>query len=494
MPPPRRGRPPGAPTAGDGGASETGWLDPKTGQPLSASDLVGYAIVANAQGVLHTVERVTDVSGQEFFEFAIADPSLLKAFGFLDPRAGTVGPAGRAPPTFASTQAAQTQQEEFLAAQAKLNRQADIEAAELLAEQQAQETRLGTLSTLISDFLDAQSQARNTLANLQPDPFRFAAVAGGTAPFGTTPQQGFQKQLQQFASAPTPTVDPNATADELQATIDELTGAQPPEAPGGFGAAGGANIPLPPPGESVAVRVGEKGEEVLEISAQGVRVIPLGGNFAHGGTIGDFDFQKIKFDKSTLFPALTTSGIFSSLGFSRLPRVKFGEQGRLNLRGKRGAGVFGRLGIAPSFVQKIGSPEVFIVDPETGERRLLGTGALKQVNPRDIVRVPDIEAFGPLGATKFTGAEARRGFGEIGERPSAFTEFSAPIVEPTTGVLLPAPFMVAEQLNQLRVTNPTRFNLLLSAYKAAGVPPQAVIGALQSGLSFGEERGAVGLR
>jgi hypothetical protein len=457
-----------------------------------------YGIDPNSPAANIIRQRIADgePANDVFLEFA----ALGQTGPFAD--TGAVG-AGRAPPAFSSTQVAQTQAEEFArgervggqefsAAQTELNRQADIDAALLREEGANRRDRLGALTRLIDSFLNQQAQARDTLANLQPDPFRFAAVASGTAPFGTTPQQGFQKQLQQFASAPTPTVDPNATAGELQATIDELTGARPPEAPGVFGAAGGANIPLPPPGESVAVRVGEQGEEVLEISAQGVRVIPLGGNFAHGGTIGDFEFQKVKFDKESLFPALTTSGIFS--GFSNLPRVTFGQQGRLNLPSGRGAGVFGRLGIAPSFVQGVGRPEVFIVDPETGQRRLLGGGALKLVNPADIVRVPDIEAFGPLGATKLGGAEARESFGQIGERPSAFTEFSAPIVEPTTGVLLPAPFMVAEQLNQLRVTNPTRFNLLLSAYKSAGVPPQAVVGALQSGLSFGEERGAVGLR
>lgn len=485
MPPPTRGRPAGTPET-----SQTGWFDPKTGDPLSNVDLLGYAIVANAQGVLHTVQRVTDLSGKEFFEFSIADPSLLKDLGFLPPTGGAGG-AGSAPPSFASTQAAQTQAEEFTEEQAELNRQAAKDAAELLAEQQAQETRLGTLTSLISDFLNAQSQARNTLANLQPDAFAFAAASGGVAQFGTTPQQGFQEQLEQFASAPVPTANPNATSGELQATIDELTGVRGPEAPTTFGAAGGANIPLPPPGESVAVRVGEQGEEVLEISAQGVRVIPLGGNFAHGGTIGDFDFQEIKFNKETLFPALTTSGIFS--GFSNLPRVTFGQQGRLNLPSGRGAGVFGRLGIAPSFVQKIGSSEVFFVDPETGQRRLLGGNALKLVDPSDIVRVPDVKAFGPLGATRLGRKEALGTLGKVRDT-SAFTKFSAPIVEPTTGVLLPAPFTVAEELNQLRVTNPTRFNLLLSAYKSAGVPPLAVIGALQSGLTFGEERGAVGLR
>jgi hypothetical protein len=223
-----------------------------------------------------------------------------------------------------------------------------------------------------------------------------------------------------------------------------------------------------------------------------VRVIPLGGNFAHGGTIGDFDFQKIKFNKETLFPALGTSGIFE--GFGRVPTGILGLAGRLNLGGaRRGKGFLERLGIQPSFVQQVGKPGVFFVDPDTGERQRLGKRALKLVNPADIVRVPRVGAFGPRIQGKFGRAEALATLGEVRD-PSSFTRFSAPIREPTTGALLPAPFMVAEQLNQLRVNNPTRFNLLLSAYKSAGVPPAAVISALQSGLTFGEERGAVGLR
>ena len=430
--------------------------------------------------------------GGEFFTQEEVDALIATGKFPEEPKAGG---AGRAPPAFSSTQAAQTQQEEFLAAQAELNRQADIDAAALLAETRGKETRLSTLTSLISDFLNQQSQARNTLANLQPDPFRFAAVAGGVAPFGTTPQQGFQEQLQQFASAPTPTVGPNADMPTLDSAIAGLTGAHAPTAPGVFSAAGGANIPLPAPGQSVAVKVGEKrpdggSEEILRVTSQGVEVIPLAGGFAHGGSIGDFDFQKIDFNKETLLPALGTSGIFSG---GRVPQATFGSAGRLNLGGGRGKSFLQSFGIQPSFVQGIGSSEVFFVDPQTGQRRLLGGNALQLVDPGDITRVQNPANFGQLGAERLGREEALQTLGQVRDT-TAFTKFSAPIVEPTTGTLLPAPFTVAAELNQLAVTNPQAFNLLLSAYDAAGVPAQAVISSIQSSLSFGAERGAVGLR
>ena len=441
---------------------------------------------------------------------------------------GTTG-TGSAP-SFASTQAAQTQAETFEQAQADRDAriaaiaasslvqadkdaaiariQAESEAATVrrdfdreqnaLAEEAAlKRQRLGVLSSLISDFMGAQSQARNTLANLPADDFRFAAVAGGVAPFGATPQQGFQGQLQNLISAPVPTADPSGSAASLEHAIGQLQGFQAPTAPV-FGAAGGASIPLPAPGQSVAVRVGEEGEEILKVSAQGVEVIPLGGNFAHGGTIGDFNFQEIPFDRESLLPAFTTSGIFPQ----GLPRgEQLPDQSIAGFTGGLGfpQGFFKQLGVRPQFVSKFGSDEIFFRDPTTpGQFRLVTdtaqSGATGMIQPGSVTQFADLSQFGTLGSTAIGGEELSRTLARGGERPSAFTKFSAPIIEPTTGVLLPAPFMVAEQMNQLRLRNPTMFNLLLSAYSSAGVPPQAVLGGIESSLSFGAERGAVGLR
>ena len=169
-------------------------------------------------------------------------------------------PSGPSAPAFSSTQAAQTQRETFDREQARILAEANLASGQASREFQTEQNRLAeeaalkrgrlsTLTDLIQSFVGAQSQARDTLANLPSDDFRFAAVAGGIAPFGTTPQQGFQQQLQQIASAPVPTADPNASLPSIESAIQGLTGANVPLSPQVFGAqsglAGGGTVPAP---------------------------------------------------------------------------------------------------------------------------------------------------------------------------------------------------------------------------------------------------------
>ncbi len=429
------------------------------------------------------------------------------------------GGAGRAPPSFPSTQAAQTQAETFAREQAQRDAAIAAQAATLAAERAAEQDRLdrefreeqnrlaeeaalkrgrlSTLTDLIQSFVASQSQARDTLANLQPDPFRFAAVAGGIAPFGVTPQQGFTEQLQNFASAPAPTADPNASLPSIESAIQGLTGAQVPLAPQTFGLAGGGTVA--PSAQPQSFLVGEKGPEVMTVTAQGVQVTPLVGGMQEGGAIG-FPFEPIEFDRSTLLPALGTSGIFGSLGFESLPASRLGSSGIAsggNVQVEGGEIGFGttlsRLGIAPRLVRNATTGAIFFRNP-SGELQHLSPTAFRQagIDISDVVNLnaTEISRLGSFGADLH---QAPPPFSAT-QQPSPFTKFSQPIVEPTTGTLLPAPFMVAEDLNQLRVNQPFKFNLLLSAYRSAGVPVEAVLGSLQSSLSFGQERGSVGLR
>lgn len=388
---------------------------------------------------------------------------------------------------------------EFEAEQDRLGREATAEQNRLAQEAANKRQRLGVLSDLIQGFVSSQAQARTTLANLQPDPFRFAAVAGGIAPFGVTPQQGFQEQLQQFAGAPVPQFDPNAGLPSIESAIQGLTGAQVPLPPQVFGAAGGASIPAPPPGQSVAVKVGERGEEVLRITAQGVEVIPLAGGMQAGGTIGfpfePIPFEPVEIDAETLLPALETSGIFGSLGFDQLPTAQrfspfrglFPQGGRTGFH----PGNLERLGIRPGLIRFSDDPTVFFRNPQTGE--LQPFTSLEQFGEAGFGR-GNITTLRPAarGEFEFGGAFTERPIST--EARSPFTRFSAPIIEPTTQTLLPAPFMVARQMNRLRLTDPFKFNLLLSAYKSAGVPATAVLSGVQSALPFGQERGSIGLR
>jgi hypothetical protein len=427
------------------------------------------------------------------------------------------GPGAPSAPSFASTQAAQAQQEafvreqdrlnrEFRAEQERLGREASEEAARIAEEAAHKRNRLSTLTDLIQMFVGSQTQARDILANLQPDQFRFAAVAGGITPFGVTPQQGFQEQLQQFAGAPVPTADPNAPLPSIESAIEGLTGAQVPLPPTTFGMAKGGTVA--PSAQPQSFLVGEKGPEVMTVTAQSVQVTPLVGGMQAGGTVG-FPFEPIKFDVSTLTPALATSGIFGSLGLTDIPfRQPPGMTPAFpstfqdaRSRGGRGVGLTGETLIA-------GFPHLKTMGIQPRIVRDISTGAIYQITGNTRQRITNLEALQGLAPSDVTGALTAEIFQMAPNegpslstlpqapttQPSPFTKFSTPIIEPTTGAVLPAPFMVAEQLNKLRLTNPSLFNLMLSAYTTAGVPAEAVMGSMQQALVFGQERGNIGLR
>jgi hypothetical protein len=425
---------------------------------------------------------------------------------------------GGSAPSFASTQAAQTQAEEFERGERIAGQEFSAEENRLAEEAALKRGRLSTLTDLIQSFVASQSQARDTLANLQPDPFRFAAVAGGIAPFGVTPQQGFTEQLQQFASAPAPTADPNASLPSIESAIQGLTGASVPLSPATFGAAEGVVIEMargadggysaaPLPFDVQARLVGENPDgtvnrttEVMITSSQGTAIIPLGKGAQDGGF---FPFQPIPFTRESLLPALTTSGIFQE--GQNIPR------GRMlpdqSIAGFAGMGGHSRsflenLGVSPRFISPFGQNEIFFRDPNTpGQFRLvtdrpqLGGSATGQIQPGSVVQVSDLGQFGTLRNERFgIGANELRDQSAMVRDVPPFTRFSAPLFEPTTGTMLPAPFMVASEMNRLRLTNPGAFNLLLSAYESAGMPAMSVLSTIQQALPFGQARSAVGLR
>lgn len=508
--------------------------------------------------------------GKDFVEKAEFD-FLVKNGRFPTDEELGIFSGGGGTTSFASTQAAQTQAEAFQREQDRLSREfqanqdrialeARAEGNRLAEEAALKRGRLSTLTDLIQSFAASQSQARDTLANLQPDAFRFAAVAGGIAPFGVTPQQGFTEQLQQFASAPVPTADPNASLPSIENAIQGLTGANVPLSPQVFGAAGGARIPAPAPGQSIAVKVGEKGEEVLRITAQGVEVIPLAGGMQEGGAIG-FPFEPIPFDANTAFPTLGRTGIFG--GFQGFPRattsgrsgvgpgprlVRFGDSGTVfaidpltgqargissldvfNRSGFSGANVeslgaaakggfqFGsslteplgfnpdvlsRLGVDPGLVRFGDDPGVFFRDPRTDALRQFRSAEQFQGLGFDF---GNVTALDPASRGGFDfGPGLGQGFQPpiSTDTPSPFTRFSVPVIEPTTGTILPNPATVASQLNRLRLTDPATFNLLLNAYETAVTPAgnsagfgaANVLATIQASLPFGQERTLTGLR
>ena len=379
-------------------------------------------------------------------------------------------------------------QNEFATAERLATEEFAAEQNRLSEEGALQRNRLNVLSSLLSDLAGAQSQARTTLANLQPDPFAFAAAKGGRLQVGTTPQQAFQQELQQTVSATPPAIDPNASAESLQAAINQLTGQQAPTAPTAFGLAAGGTVK--PSAQPQSFLVGEKGPEVMTVTAQGVQVTPLVGGMQTGGTAL---FEPVPFDRESLFPALEDAGIFGSLGINQLPVTVRDPNQEIRGTGFPGATTFSQLGTPPRLVRDVTTSAVFLI--ENGQRRFISTAAFEAAgfNQNQIVQLPgsEIIQLGPVA-----GSDVPIGFRQptSATQPSAFTRPASPIIEPTTGVALPSITEVAEQLNQLRVTRPFMFNLILSAYRSAGVPVDALLGGVQSSLSFGLERGAVGLR
>ncbi|KKN75292.1 hypothetical protein LCGC14_0382910, partial [marine sediment metagenome] len=319
--------------------------------------------------------------------------------------------------------------------------------------------------------------------------------AGGIAPFGTTPQQGFQQQLQQFAGASVPQFDPSGSAASLDPIIAQLTGGQAPQQPQAFGApgmAGGGTVTPAPQPQSFLV--GEKGPEVMTVTSQGVQVTPLAGGMAEGGVLG-FPFEPIDFTKETLLPALGTSGIFGSLGFDQIPTAFQGPNAGIR-RQQDGIVPFGggltRLGIQPSLIRFGDDPSVFFRNAQ-GELQHIPSRAAFEGAGFDF---GNVVSFDPSRRGQFNfGSPVAENF-QVPiptTQPSAFTPFTAPIIEPTTGTLLPAPFTVASQLNKLRLTDPFTFNLLLSAYESAGVPAVDVLATVQQALPFGQARTNIGL-
>ncbi|KKL04056.1 hypothetical protein LCGC14_2619890, partial [marine sediment metagenome] len=428
-------------------------------------------------------------------------------------RSAPSGP-GPSAPAWASTQAAADWEAQQAGIQRtwqderdRLDREATAEQNRLAEEAVTKRNRLGVLSDLIQGFLSAQTQSRADLARLE-NPFRFAAVAGGIMPFGVTPHEGLRTQLQQFASASAPQLAQDAGMAQIDAAIAGLQGAQqPPQAPPMFGMAEGGVIEMrkgsdgsyemaPSPYKAYLVGEGRHGEgitagtaEVIIPTSRGITVIPLAGGMQAGGTIG-FPFEPIKYDVETMMPALATSGIFGSLGLGGIPTRTGFTAGGESVTGNFGA--LSRLGIQPRFVRDLESGKIFRT--EGGTRQWVSNPqAMAGINPADIMAgLPsEIARFAPTLGTPLSTLPQQQ---IPTTQPSAFTRRPVPIIEPTTGTLLPAPFMVASQLNKLLLTNPNAFNLLLSAYDAAGEPAMSVLSTMQAALPTGRERGIIGMR
>lgn len=452
----------------------------------------GIPIIVNGQIIGWNI-------GGEFFTQEEVDALIATGKFPEEPKTGT----GPSVPSFASTQAAQTQQEQFLQAQAARDaqiaeqtaaarvqaEQAAAEARRVFDEEQAEidrelrlrEARLATARDLVGIRSAEAREARTQGVSLAgDDPFRFTAIARGLAgPTGTTPSAAFKGNLAQAGNFQAPDLtglDSNA----LESVIGKLSQSNVPQggtlgfAHGGTIGAAGAR-----PGDgSRAIEVGEAGPEILILRPDGsVEVVPKMGSAQFGG---EFDLGGF----TSLFRSLRQStGLTGSV-------LEAGTDVRAPLLGVEASrlGAFQR---APGTL--LTSPDtstVFVID-ETGALRPFTNNSIFQqsgFSGGDVQTIPAHQL-----AQFRTGAGISNEPFSLGQQPRAsFQSFAEPL---NTGFgfqdlaravpgfssqdanrianligFLPAPFKIPASF--FLTLLPAEKQALISAYRLAGVPQE----------------------
>jgi hypothetical protein len=341
----------GAPVGPTSGGPTTGQVLSKffdaQGNQLFVDEIANQQFVQDANGIFY-VPRFDGRGQFQGVELASASQQDI-----INEALNPTAPAGRAPPSFGSTQAAQTQAETFAREQAAILAQArkdELAVAEAQAELDRligeRETKLGIARDIIAQKEASAREARGQgLEFAGEDIFRFTAgIRGGRVASGVhTPADVFRGELQRAGSFQAPDLQQFAggqTAGELGVDIDALDSVlaklgTDQGVPTSFGFAHGGT--LSPGGVlgggggdgSQAVRIGEEGPEILILRPDGsVEVVPMAGSAAHGGrfsaeSLGGFQslFQNLRSSVGLQPGALTAStgrGILSDTARSRL--------------------------------------------------------------------------------------------------------------------------------------------------------------------------------
>ena len=412
----------------------------------------------------------------------IADGELIdEAFDIIADRfnVGPYAPAPKAAPAgrtqFASERELDVAQTERLRQQSVLDAERiaqEKEIADAANEVALKRERLNVLQNLVGNFIGAQQSATETLAGLGPRPFRFAAAAAGMPVLGTTPQAGFEEALGGFISRPVPGVDPNAPIGAIEGAIGGLTGQRAPLAPGVLGLADGGVIEmtrgddgsysaLPIGVEARLVGEGRHGEgiaagtaEVMLKTPTMTAIIPLKRGLQAGG---------VQFDPQTVLQSLLP--LYQRLGITNIP---VNQPGGTHPFGTRGldAATIQNLGYNPSFVQlrnpAAGEPfRYFIRSPDGGFReigeRFLGNAGMPPISSAFNLRsIDELAKLGTVG-TALKNTEIPDFMNQF-LNPQNLTDrpqLSAPLIDPVTGALLPAPYRIAPQITR-GLADPTR--------------------------------------
>jgi len=277
---------------------------------------------------------------------------------------------------------------------------------------------------------------------------------------------------------------------DIEAAIQRLQGQAAPQAPQtilGSAAEGGSVSGM----GLQRVLVGERGPEIVEGSH--FRVLPLSASGAAG------------YDPETLKPPLYS--LYAGMGFGGIPGVRQMPGGGFGLwPGQSGVG---RLGYQPSLIHDIGTGKTYLRNAQGGLQGFASPEDFARFgyNYGDVFNVQsnELSQFGtPTGGVVTQRGTEPSNLDPYG-RPSAFGPLSAPIIEPVTGAILPAPFRAAGVLHFLKLTNPTFYNLAISAYGRAlsrpgddttriGYNQASVEAEMAAALPSGPEHGLIGLR
>jgi hypothetical protein len=356
----------------------------------------------------------------------------------------------------------------------------------------------GEIGATKRTLIQEKGKARELAASLQgKDPFRQAAVLSGNVMRGTSPAQAFGKELQGFIDQPLPQASLDMSPAELEgilAAVEGLPGA--PTAPT-FGLAEGGVIEMEQSGDGAfsmrpkrSFLVGEKGPEVMTVGDGQVEVTPLGGAFAEGGKTFLEQQGGMLAAKQALLPAFTGMGIG---GVPVRQGWRPGGGGAINLPFKSRfnqafdtrTDFLSALGVTPQLVRDKTGTVYYNQDgtlrPFTSMDHFTGAG----YNMGQVVNLGD-PAMAALG-TKGTAYKASM---VPADSPGgAFGGVGAPIIEPSTGIILPAVHKIAGIWNQLR---PDQKVNIISAYGMAGIDYETGMAPILEAAT--PQRGAFGRR
>jgi hypothetical protein len=380
-------------------------------------------------------------------------------------------------------------------------------------------------------MMEQQSEARTMKASLQGvDPFRQAAVLGGGVTRGTTPAMQFNQELQGIIDMDIPQMSLSDSIPEMEATLESMKPFQMPTQSPFMGEGGTVKGPFSTKKQSYIV--GERGPEVMTVSKDKVEITPFGGGYAAGGSVARGKLKDWKKGspgaigpwppgkKGELPRGLPVSEeekqrrqnllamkqalapLYAGMGLSRVPSTSRG--GGLNLPSAQAMGPFSNkldmlsaFGVTPQLVK---GPDGSIYYVENGVlRRFRDMSQFKELG----FQMGDVMKLGGAAMGEFEMGQGITGKMPIVPPETTFGQgaLGSPLIEPTSGIMLPALHKIAGTWLEL---SPTERLNARSAYESAlmgtGMSQSAaneaidsiIAGATPSAGAFGRRIGYTG--